>query len=162
MIKKISGFVWQKGEQSTTFDSGWGETGFSPICILGVIVAPSLEQMVYQQMVTWSFAMSAHPLMYFIKASGMCPCSLSALLIVLATELGSKACIIWGFHVWRSTSFIHTLQGFPLTFSDCVSEYMVSTALRIVKFSIYPQARKRHRSLQCKITSGFDSDLEEL
>lgn len=38
----------------------------------------------------------------------------------------------------------------------------MSTALRTVKFSIYPQARKRHRSLQCKITSGFDSDLEEL
>lgn len=54
------------------------------------------------------------------------------------------------------------LQGFPVTFSDGVSEHMVSTALRTVKFSIYPQARKRHRSLQCKITSGFDSDLEEL
>ena len=38
----------------------------------------------------------------------------------------------------------------------------MSTALRTVKFSIYPQARKRHRSLHCKITSGFDSDLEEL
>lgn len=61
-----------------------------------------------------------------------------------------------------STSFIHVLQGFPFTFSDCVSEYTVSTALRTVKFSIYPQARKRHRSLQCKITSDFDSDLEEL
>lgn len=66
------------------------------------------------------------------------------------------------FHVRMSTSFIHILQGFLLTFSDCVSEYRVSTALRTVKFSIYPQARKRHRSLQCKITSGFDSDLEEL
>lgn len=81
----------------------------------------------------------------------------------LATELGDKAGITWGsFHVRMSTSFIHILQTFPLTFSDCVSEYMVSTALRTVKFSIYPQARKRQRSLQCKITSGFDSDPEEL
>lgn len=37
----------------------------------------------------------------------------------------------------------------------------MSTALRTVKFSIYPQARKRHRSLQCNVISGFDSDLEE-
>lgn len=61
---------------------------------------------------------------------------------------------------------VHILHSHParvsLHISDCLSEYMVSTALRIVKFSIYPQARKRHRSLQCKITSGFDSDLEEL
>lgn len=60
------------------------------------------------------------------------------------------------------TSFIHVLQRVPFTFSDCVPEYMVSTALGTVKFSIYPQARKRHRALQCKITSVFDSDLEEL
>lgn len=48
----------------------------------------------------------------------------------------------------------HFLIAFRSTWCQQLSE--------LLSFSIYPQARKRHRARQCKITSVFDSDLEEL
>lgn len=69
-----------------------------PTGIPAVIAQPllsTLEYSGYQQMVIQSFAKSAHPLLCSIGASGVCPCTLSALFIVLASALGSKAGIMW-------------------------------------------------------------------
>lgn len=136
----------------------FGEELDFPVLSQATPLLSTLESSGYQQMVIQSLAKSAHPLLCSFKVSDMCPCTLS--LPYSLFWLWS-----WGAKLASCGEFpcvnVHILQGFSLTFFYCVSEYMVSTALRTVKFSIYPQARKRHRSLQCKITSGFDSDLEE-